>query len=205
MILLSTLVWIPSDLWQQLELASELESDLQGTANWWRKWLVNFSARKTQLVSFDWSNNSGGNNGKVDGSVLEENLSLKILVLPFSSKLDLGSYIVSIAIWSFFVPKMLFISLNLPYVPACNTIVMSGGDVPSCYLGMLDKLQKWLCLNVCPTFATSLDYLGHCRNVTSLVFFYYRYYFGSITLIDAHWNWLKRFCLLILMGGPLVI
>ena len=42
-----------SDLWQQLELASELESDLRDTVDWGRKWLVNFNAGKTQLVSFD--------------------------------------------------------------------------------------------------------------------------------------------------------
>ena len=35
-----------SDLWQQLELASELKSDRQVTVDWGRKWLVNFSARK---------------------------------------------------------------------------------------------------------------------------------------------------------------
>ena len=46
-----------SDLWQQLELASELESDLRDLVDWVRKWLVNFNAGKTQLVSFemDWS------------------------------------------------------------------------------------------------------------------------------------------------------
>ena len=32
-----------SDLWQQLELASELESDLRDTLNWGRKWLVDFN------------------------------------------------------------------------------------------------------------------------------------------------------------------
>ena len=42
-----------SDLWQQLELASELELDLWDTVDWGRKWLVDFSAGKTQLVSFD--------------------------------------------------------------------------------------------------------------------------------------------------------
>ena len=45
-----------SDLWQQLELASELESDLRDTMDWSRKWLVEFNAGKTQLVLFDWSN-----------------------------------------------------------------------------------------------------------------------------------------------------
>ena len=42
-----------SDLWQQLELAFELESDLQDTVDWGKKWLVDFIAGKTQLVSFD--------------------------------------------------------------------------------------------------------------------------------------------------------
>ena len=44
------------DLWQQLELASELESDLRDTVDWGKKWLVDFNAGKTQLVSFDRSN-----------------------------------------------------------------------------------------------------------------------------------------------------
>ena len=39
-----------SNLWQQLELISELESDLWDTANWGRKWLVDLNAGKTQLV-----------------------------------------------------------------------------------------------------------------------------------------------------------
>ena len=43
-----------SDLWQQLELASELESDLQDTMDWGKKWLVDLNAGETKL-SFDWS------------------------------------------------------------------------------------------------------------------------------------------------------
>ena len=39
-----------SDLWQQLELASELESNLRDTVDWGKKWLVDFNAGKTQLV-----------------------------------------------------------------------------------------------------------------------------------------------------------
>ena len=35
-----------SDLWQQLELTSELESDLRDTADWGKKWLVDFNAGK---------------------------------------------------------------------------------------------------------------------------------------------------------------
>ena len=64
-----------SDLWQQLELASELESDLRDAVDWGRKWLVDFNAGKTQLVSFDRSKNTGAIDVKMDGSVLEEKTS----------------------------------------------------------------------------------------------------------------------------------
>ena len=50
MILLSILSDRASDLWQQLELASELESDQRDTVDWGKKWLVDFNAGKTQLV-----------------------------------------------------------------------------------------------------------------------------------------------------------
>ena len=55
-----------SDLWQQLELASELESDVQDIVDWGRKWLVDLTAIKTQLVSFDWCNNTGAIDVKMD-------------------------------------------------------------------------------------------------------------------------------------------
>ena len=63
-----------SDLcWQQLELAFKLESDLWDTADWSRKWLVDFNAGKTQIVLTDQSkNNTGAIDVKTDGSVLEE-------------------------------------------------------------------------------------------------------------------------------------
>ena len=48
-----------SVLWQQLELASELVSDLRDTIDWGRERLVDFKARKNELVSFDRSNNFG--------------------------------------------------------------------------------------------------------------------------------------------------
>ena len=75
-----------------MELASELESDLRDILDWGRKWLVDFNAGKTQLVSFDRSNNTGAIDVKMDGSVLEENSLFKMLGLTFSSKLDWGSF-----------------------------------------------------------------------------------------------------------------
>ena len=40
-----------SDLWQQLELASELEFDLRDTVDQGKKWLVDFNAGKTQRLT----------------------------------------------------------------------------------------------------------------------------------------------------------
>ena len=77
-----------SDLRQQLEFASGLESDLCDTVNLGKKWLVDFNIKKTRLVLFDWSNNNGSIDVKRDGSVLEKKSSFKILGLTFSSKLD---------------------------------------------------------------------------------------------------------------------
>ena len=85
------------DLWQQLQLTSELESDLQNTENWGRKWLVDFSAGKNQLVSFDRSYSTGAIDVKMDGSVLDEKSYFKLLGWTFSYKLDWGSYIIFIA------------------------------------------------------------------------------------------------------------
>ena len=86
-----------SDLWQQLELASELESDLRDTVEWGKKWLVDFNGGKTQLVLFDRSNDTCSIDVRMDGSVLEEKSSFKMPGLTFSSKLDWDSYIISIA------------------------------------------------------------------------------------------------------------
>ena len=44
-----------------------------------RKWLVDFNAGKTQLVLFDLSNNIGAIDVKMDGSVLEEKSSFKMV------------------------------------------------------------------------------------------------------------------------------
>ena len=57
-----------SDLWHQLD-----------TVDWGRKWIVDFKAGKSQPVLFDWSNNSGAIDVRMDGSVLEEKSSFKVL------------------------------------------------------------------------------------------------------------------------------
>ena len=123
-----------SDLWQQLELASELESDLQETVDWGKKWLVDFHAGKTQLDSFDRSNNNGSIDVKMDGSVLEEKSSFKMLGLTFSSKLDWGSYIIFIAKTASKKIGALICSMKFPS--------------PEVAL-YLNKLTIWPCMEYC--------------------------------------------------------
>ena len=41
------------DLWHQLELASEFESNQRESVDWSRNWLVDFNAAKSQLIPFD--------------------------------------------------------------------------------------------------------------------------------------------------------
>ena len=73
-----------SDMWKQLEMSSDLESDLRDTVEWGNRWLVSFNAGKTQLVSFDWSANSGVIDIKMDKAVLEEKSSFCLLGLSFT-------------------------------------------------------------------------------------------------------------------------
>ena len=114
-------------------MASERESDVRDTVNWGRKWLVDVISGKTQLVSFDRSNNIGAINGKMDGSVLEEKSSFKMPGLTFSRKLDWGSYYLyclqeNRSLDSFYEVSFswgCFVSINLPYGHTWNTVVMS--------------------------------------------------------------------------------
>ena len=48
-----------SDLWQQLGLAYDLQSNLQDPVNWSWKSIVDFNAGKTQLALFDQSADTG--------------------------------------------------------------------------------------------------------------------------------------------------
>ena len=166
---------------------------------------------KTQLVSFDRSNNTGAMDVKMDGSVLEEKSSFKMLGLTLSSKLDWGSYIISIAKTTskkigalirskkFLSPEValsLFKSTIRPCMEYCCHV---WAGAPSCYLELLDKLQKRICRTIGPSLAASLEPLSHRRNVINLILFY-RYYLSRCSL-----NWLNWFHFHFLEGGLLVI
>ena len=160
-----------SDLWQQLELAFELNRIYETLWTGVRSgFLISILGK---LVSFDQSNNNGSIDVKIDGSFLEEKSSFKMLGLIFSSKLDWGSYIISIAKMvskkigalicsvKFLSPEValyLCKSTIRPYMECCCHL---WADSPSCYLELLDKLQKRMCRTVGPSLAASLEPLAH--------------------------------------------
>ena len=187
MILLSTLnvIW---HLWQQLEF-DQLKTDLQDTVDWGRKSLVGFNAGKTQLVLLGKSNNTGAIDVKMDEYVLVEKSSFNMLELTFSSKLDWGCYIISIAktastkigalivSMKFSSPKVALYLYKSTIQSCMEYCCHVWAGAASCYLEMLDKLQKWICWTVGTSIAASLKPLAHCQNISSLSLFY-RYYFG---------------------------
>ena len=133
-----------------------------------RKWLVNFNAGKTQLVSFDQANNTGAIDVKMDGSALEEQLSFNMLGLTFSSKMDWGSYIVSMKFLFPHVARYLYQSTKRFCMKYCCHVWAS---IRSCYLELIDKLQKQINRIVDPSLAPSYEPLAHLRNLASLRLF----------------------------------
>ena len=120
----------------------------------------------------------------MDESVLQEQSSFKILRLTFSSKLDLGSYIISVAKIASkkigaLIRSMKFLSPEVALYLYKSTIrscmeyccyVWAGA--PSSYLKLLDKIQKQICRSVGPSLAASLEPLADRRSVASLSLFY---------------------------------
>ena len=146
----------------------------------------------------------------MDGSVLEEKPSFKMLGLTFSSKLDWGSYIISIAktaskkigalicSMKFLSPEVALYLYKYTLGPCMEYICHVWAGAPSCYLELLDELQKWICKTVCPSLAASLQPLAHCQNVATWSLFC-RYYFGSCflelaELVPLCYSWGRSTC-----------
>ena len=112
-----------------------------------------------------------------------------MLGLTFSSKLDWGSYIISIAktaskkigdlihSMKFHSPEVALYLYKSTICPCMEYCCHVWAGAPSCYSELLDKLQKRICRTVGPLVAASLEPLAHRRNVASLRLFC-RYYFG---------------------------
>ena len=108
----------------------------------------------------------------MDGSVFEEKSSFKMLEFTFSSKLNWGSYIISVAKTAFkkigaVICSIKFLSPEVALYLCKSTIqpcmeycchVWAGS--PNCSLKLLDKLQKQMCRTFGPSLAVSLDLLN---------------------------------------------
>ena len=156
-----------SDLWQQLELAFELKSDLWDTEDWDRKWfqLVYIG----QLISsFDQSNKNGAVEVKWIGLFLGKNNLLQCwgwfshlhwigtLTLPLLLKLPPRKLEPLFIPWSFFLLRLLCISINLAYGFAWNTVVIPGQVLPAaiwnCYISYKNRYAGLLVLHLLPLF-----------------------------------------------------
>ena len=174
------LCYLASALWQQLELAYELESHLQDTGDWGRKWLVDFNTGKPQLVSFDRSNNSGAIDVKINGWKLRCQGWLFLpnwigaLTLSLLLKLPPIKWEPWFVLWSFFSwgCSTLYKSTIQPCMEYCSDV---WAGAPSCYLELLHKLQKQIYRIIGHSVATSIETLAHCQNVASWSLFYWYY------------------------------
>ena len=112
-----------------------------------------------------------------------------MLELTFPSKLDWGSYIITIAATTskrigalicsmkFLSPEVALYLYKSTIWPCMEYCCHIWAGAPSCYLELLDKLQKRIWRTGRLSLAASLKPLAHGRNVASLSVFY-RYYFG---------------------------
>ena len=109
----------------------------------------------------------------MDGPVLEEKSSFKMLGLTLSSKLDWGSYIISITktaskkiealicSMKFLSPEVALYLYKSTIRPCMEYCCHVWDGAPSCYLELLDKRQKQICRTIGPSLATSLGPLTH--------------------------------------------
>ena len=112
-----------------------------------------------------------------------------MLGLTFSSKLHWGSCIISIAktvskkiealirSMKFLSPEVALYLYKSTIRPCMEYCCHVWAGASSCYLDLLDKLQKRICRIVGPSLAATLEPLAHHRIVASLSLFY-RYCFG---------------------------
>ena len=63
----------------------------------------------------------------------------------------------------------LYLSLNLVYKTLCMKYCSQvWAGAPSCFLELLEKLQKRICRTTGPSFVASVEPLAHCRSVVGL-------------------------------------
>ena len=132
-----------------------------------------------------------------------KNHLLRCWGFTFSSKLDLCSYIISIAklpsrkLDSWFILRSFFLLTYLSFLstiqPCIEYYCYVWAGASSCYLKLLGKLQKWIPRTVDCSLADSLELLVHRQHLARLSLFC-RYYFGRcsselVQLVPLPYSW----------------
>ena len=155
-------------------------------------WLVHFNAGKTQSVSIDWSKNTGAIDVKMESLFLSKNyllrcwsplsllnltgaLTLFLLLNLYSGKLEPW-----FVLWSFFLLRLLCISINLPYGYVWNTIVMFDLVLPvatsNCWKSYKNGYAGLLLLHLLPLLNPQLIVVMYPAKVFSI----------GLTWVDVH-------------------
>ena len=105
----------------------------------------------------------------MDGSILDEKLSFQMLGLTFFFKLDCSIYIISIAntiseeigdlirYMKFLTSEVALYLYKSTICPCMEHCCQVWAGAPSCYLELLDRLQKRICRTGGPSLADSLE------------------------------------------------
>ena len=188
-----------SDLWQQLKLAAELESDVRDTGAG-RGILISMLEKLNlfcltsliTLVLLLW---------KWMGLFLRKNHLSLLNYFFINSIAKAASKKIGVLIRSmkFIFPEIALDLCKSAIQPSLEYWCHAQVGAANYYsLEMLDKLQKRICRAAGPSFATSLEPLAHFQNVASLVFPI------GITL-DVQLIWFDWILFLITKGGLLII
>ena len=179
-------------LWQELESASELESELRDTVDLTGSDLLISMLEKLNLFCLIglwcyWSEN-----GWVSHFVKDCSSHIGSIAKTVSKKIRSQIYSMK-----FLFPDVAPYLYKSSIRPCMEHWSHAQAVAPSCCLNMLDKLNAWVRRIVGPSLATSFVSLNHRRNLVRLSLFYSL----NISLVDTHLNWLNWFNFLILVWG----
>ena len=145
---------LASDLWQQLELVSELESNLRDTADWGKRWLVDFNAGKlswfhlTGLITMvllmgKWMSLLLRQNHFLTCSIWPSLVNwIGVLTLSLLLKLPPKKIRALIRSVKFLSPEVALYLYKSTICPCMEYCCHVWAGAPNCCLELLDKPQK---------------------------------------------------------------
>lgn len=173
-----------SDMFGKVEMAGEIELDLQSIVEWGVKWLVTFNSTKTKLLSVNNFRDPFLPSICMNGTELEENNSFRLLGMTFSGDFSWRNYIEAIAksasmkvgsllrARNYLTPESILYLYKSTIRPCIEYCCHIWGGAPADSLNLLDRIQHRICNAIGPNLSRKLDSLSHRRLVSSLCLFY---------------------------------